>query len=73
MVTLRVDRRWQTQSRVRNGAERRDSDLDCTIGVALDAANVRRAINQLAEHAGSVRDRLLPRALENADDTSFEP
>jgi hypothetical protein len=54
VVALRAHRRWRTRSRLRSPARWPDNDLVFTtqLGTPLDAANVRRAFRQEAEHAG---------------------
>jgi integrase len=68
VVALRAHRRWQTQSRMRNAARWPDNDLVFTtqLGSPLDAANVRRAFRQVAEHAGLLAEDWTPRELRHS-------
>jgi len=68
VVALRAHRRWQTQSRMRNAARWPDNDLVFTtqLGTPLDAANVRRAFRQVAEHAGLRAEEWTPRELRHS-------
>ena len=68
VVALRAHRRWQTQSRMRNAARWPDNDLVFTtqLGTPLDAANVRRAFRQVAEHAGLLAEEWTPRELRHS-------
>jgi integrase len=68
VVALRAHRRWQTQSRMRNAARWLDNDLVFTtqLGTPLDAANVRRAFRQAAEHAGLLAEEWTPRELRHS-------
>jgi integrase len=68
VVALRVHRRWQTQSRMRNAARWPDNDLVFTtqLGTPLDAANVRRAFRQVAEQAGLQAHEWTPRELRHS-------
>ena len=68
VVALRAHRRWQTQSRIRNAARWPDNDLVFTtqLGTPLDAANVRRAFREVAEHAGLQAEEWTPRELRHS-------
>src|SRR5215212_3383635 len=68
VVALREHRRWQTRSRMRNAARWPDSDLVFTtqLGTPLDAANVRRAFRQVAEHAGLRAEEWTPQELRHS-------
>jgi integrase len=68
VVALRAHRRWQAQSRMRNAARWPDNDLVFTtqLGTPLDAANVRRAFRQVAEHAGLQAEEWTPRELRHS-------
>jgi integrase len=68
VIALRAHRRWQTQSRMRNAARWPDNDLVFTtqLGTPLDAANVRRAFRQVAEHAGLHAEDWTPRELRHS-------
>jgi integrase len=68
VIALRAHRRWQTQSRMRNAARLPDNDLVFTtqLGTPLDAANVRRAFRQVAEHAGLPAEEWTPRELRHS-------
>ena len=68
VVALRAHRRWQTQSRMRNAAQWPNNDLVFTtrLGTPLDAANVRRAFRQIAEHAGLHAEEWTPRELRHS-------
>jgi integrase len=68
VAALRAHRRWQTQSRLRKAARWPENDLVFTtrIGTPLDAANVRRAFRQVAEHAGLRADEWTPRELRHS-------
>jgi integrase len=63
VVALRAHRRWQTQSRMRSASRWPDNDLVFTTqrGTPLDAANVRRALRQIAKHAGLHAEEWTPR------------
>jgi integrase len=67
VVALREHRRWHAQSRMRNAARWPDNDLVFTtqLGTPLDAANVRRAFRQVAEHAGLRAEEWTPRELRH--------
>ena len=68
IVALRAHRRWQTQRRMRSEARWPDNDLVFTTqrGTPLDAANVRRAFRQIAEHAGLHAEEWTPRELRHS-------
>jgi integrase len=68
VVALRAHRRWQTQSRMRSATRWPDNDLVFTTqrGTPLDAANVRRAFRQIAEHAGLHAEEWTPRELRHS-------
>jgi integrase len=68
VVALRAHRRWQAQSRMRNTSQWPDNDLVFTtqLGTPLDAANVRRAFRQVAEHAGLQAEEWTPRELRHS-------
>jgi integrase len=68
VVALREHRRWHAQSRMRNAARWPDNDLVFTtqLGTPLDAANVRRAFRQVAEHAGLRAEEWTPRELRHS-------
>jgi integrase len=68
VVALRTHRRWQTQSRMRSPARWPDNDLVFTTQPRhpLDAANVRRAFRQIAEHAGLHAAEWTPRELRHS-------
>jgi integrase len=68
VVALRAHRRWQTQSRMRSATRWPDNNLVFTTqrGTPLDAANVRRAFRQAAEHAGLHAEEWTPRELRHS-------
>ena len=68
VVSLRAHRRSQTQSRMRSAARWPDNDLVFTtqVGSPLDAANVRRAFRQVAEHAGLHPEEWTPREVRHS-------
>jgi len=68
VVALREHRRWHAQSRMRNAARWPDNDLVFTtqLGTPLDAANVRRAFRQVAEHAGLPAEEWTPQELRHS-------
>ncbi|MET0996840.1 MAG: tyrosine-type recombinase/integrase [Mycobacterium sp.] len=68
VLALRAHRRWQTQSRMRSTIRRPDNYLVFTTqsGTPLDAANVRRAFRQIAEHAGLHAAEWTPRELRHS-------
>ena len=68
VVALREHRRWHAQSRRRTAARWPDNDLVFTtqLGTPLDAANVRRAFRQVAEHAGLRAEEWTPQELRHS-------